>query len=283
MRHWLLILAVLVLASAAFAQVDRATLTGTVTDPSGAVVPRANVEVRSPDTGLHRDVPTGAAGNYTFAGLPIGNYTVVVSFQGFTPVTIKDVRLGVGDNRTLDISFTQVAGGTTLVSVEAQAAALERESATIGTVIASQQMREIPLNGRHWASLMALAPGAINTGSGDMESIRFSGRSNDDNNFMYDGLDASGVKDPTQEADLRLIVSTDTIAEFRVNSTLYSAESGSGGGAQINLVSKGGTNEFHGSVFEFFRNDHMDARNPFDTSKQPFRLNQFGGNVGGQS
>lgn len=263
------------------AQVDRAALVGTVTDPSGAVVPGATVEVRSLDTGLHRDVMTGSAGNYSYAGLPIGNYTVTVSFEGFNTVTIKDVQLGVGDNRTLDVRFSEVAGGTTVVSVEAEVAALERESATVGTVIASQQMREIPLNGRHWASLMALAPGAINTGAGDMGSIRFSGHSNDDNNFMYDGLDASGVKDPTQEADLRLIVSTDSIAEFRVNSSLYSAESGSGGGAQINLVSKGGTNEFHGGVFEFFRNDHMDARNPFDTSKQPFRLNQFGGNIGG--
>ena len=270
-----------VFVPAGFAQVDRATLTGTVTDPTGAVVPGANVEVRAPATGLHRDVKTGAAGNYTFAGLPIGNYVVVVSFEGFTPVSVKDVQLEVGDNRTLDVRLSQVAGGTTMVSVEGQAAALERESATVGTVIASQQMREIPLNGRHWASLMALAPGAINTGSGNMESFRFSGRSNDDNNFLYDGLDATGIKDQTQEADLRLVVSTDTIAEFRVNSSLYTAESGMAGGAQVNLVSKGGTNEFHGTVFEFLRNEHMDARNPFDTSKQPFRLNQFGGNLGG--
>ncbi|MCL4402820.1 MAG: TonB-dependent receptor, partial [Acidobacteria bacterium] len=275
-----LIAAMFFFVANAFAQVDRATLVGTVTDPSGAVVPGAKVEITAPDTGSHRQVQTGPSGTYTFAGLPIGSYTVTASQQGFKTLVVNDVRLQVGDNRTLDLSL-QIAVETTTVSVEAQAIALERESAAIGTVIASQQMREIPLNGRHWASLLALAPGAINTGAGDMGSIRFAGRSNDDNNFMYDGLDASGVKDQTQEADLRLIVSTDTIAEFRVNSSLYSAESGSGGGAQINLVSKGGTNEFHGSVFEFFRNDHMDARNPFDTSKQPFRLNQFGGSAGG--
>lgn len=98
---------------------------------------------------------------------------------------------------------------------------------------------------------------------------------------MHDGLDATGVKDPRQEAALRLVISTDSIAEFRVNSTLYSAESGSGAGAQVNLVSKSGSNEFHGSIFEFFRNDKMDARNPFDPAKQPFRLNQFGGSAGG--
>jgi hypothetical protein len=280
MRHWIPFLIVLVLVSVGFAQVDRATLGGTVTDPSGAVVPGAKVEVTSPDTGLRREAKTGNAGNYALTGLPIGNYTVLISAQGFKTVSVKDVRLGVGDNRTLDVAL-EVAGGTATITVEAVATPLERTTATMGSVIGSQQVREIPLNGRHWASLMLLAPGAINSGAGDMGSIRFSGRSNDDNNFMYDGIDASGVKDQTMESDLRLVVSADSIAEFRVNSSLYSAETGSGGGAQINLVSKGGTNEFHGGLFEFVRNESFDARNPFDTSKQPFRLNQFGGNVGG--
>ena len=167
------------------------------------------------------------------------------------------------------------------IEVEGTTQPLDRNSAVIGTVIGSQQIREIPLNGRHWASLMALAPGAINTGDGSQQTIRFVGRSRDDNNWTFDGLDATGVKDPRQEAALRLVISTDTIAEFRVNSTLYSAESGSGAGAQVNIVSKSGTNEFHGSIFEFFRNDKLDSRNPFDTSKQPFRLNQFGGSIGG--
>ena len=280
MRQWWVVLIFLVLASCALAQSDRATLVGTVSDASGAVIVGATVEIRSSATGLHRDVQTGSSGNYVFASLPIGSYTVTITQKGFNNATIKDVRLQVGDARTLDVTL-QVSGGTTTVSVESQATALERESATVGTVIGSQQMREIPLNGRHWASLMTLAPGAVNAGAGDMGSIRFSGRSNDDNNFLYDGLDATGVKDQTQEADLRLIVSTDTIAEFRVNSSLYTAESGMAGGAQINLVSKGGTNEWHGSIFEFFRNDKLDAQNYFDDVKNPFRLNQFGGNIGG--
>jgi hypothetical protein len=128
---------------------------------------------------------------------------------------------------------------------------------------------------------MALAPGAINTGEGNQQSIRFVGRARDDNNWTFDGVDATGVKDPRQEAALRLVISTDSIAEFRVNSTLYSAESGSGSGAQVNVVSKSGTNAFHGSIFEFLRNEALDSRNPFDTVKNPFRLNQFGGNAGG--
>jgi len=271
---------VALLAWPLLAQVDRATLVGTVSDSTGAVTPRAKVEVVLPQTGLRRQVETNAAGAYTLSSLPIGNYSVTVALSGFKTVTIKDVRLEVGDTRTLDVQL-EVSGIETQVSVEAVTTVLESATATLGTVIGSRQVREIPLNGRHWASLMALAPGAINVGEGNQQSIRFVGRARDDNNWTFDGLDATGVKDPRQEAALRPIISTDSIAEFRVNASLYSAESGSGAGAQVNLVSKSGTNDFHGSIFEFVRNDKMDARNPFDTSKQPFRLNQFGGNVGG--
>jgi hypothetical protein len=261
-------------------QVDRATLTGTVTDSSGAIIAGAVVRIDSQDTGLRREAQTAGNGTYTFAQLPIGTYTVTTSQPGFRSVAIKDVRLGVGDNRVLSIEL-QPSTIETVVNVEGAAELVQTSSPTIGTVIGSTQMREIPLNGRHWASLMALAPGAINTGEGNQQSIRFVGRARDDNNWTFDGLDATGVKDPRQEAALRLVISTDAIAEFRVNSTLYSADQGSGAGAQVNIVSKTGSNAFHGSAFEFVRNDVFDARNPFDTSKQPFRLNQFGGNVGG--
>jgi len=262
------------------AQLDKATLVGAVSDKTGAVIPGARLELLSPETGLRREAQTAANGSYAFSLLPIGAYTVTATQGGFRTVTVKDLRLGVGDNRTLNLEM-ELSSVETNVTVESTLAPLESTSAVIGTVIGSRQMREIPLNGRHWASLMALAPGAINTGEGNQQSIRFVGRARDDNNWTFDGLDATGVKDPRQEAALRLVISTDTIAEFRVNSTLYSAESGSGGGGQVNIVSKSGTNQFHGSVFEFLRNDKMDARNPFDASKQPFRLNQFGGSIGG--
>lgn len=268
------------LALPAFSQVDRATLSGVVTDSTGASIQGASVEIVSPGTGLKRSVQTNGSGAYTLSLLPIGVYSVTASQAGFRTVTMKDVRLGVGDNRTLDIAM-QVSNIETSVTVEDTIAPMESTSAVVGTVIGGQQMREMPLNGRHWASLMALAPGAINTGEGNQQSIRFVGRARDDNNWTFDGLDATGVKDPRQEAALRLVISTDAIAEFRVNSTLYSAESGSGAGGQINIVSKSGSNEFHGSLFEFLRNDKMDARNPFDNSRQPFRLNQFGGNLSG--
>jgi hypothetical protein len=280
MQIRLFVIAVALGAGSLSAQLDRATLVGGVTDSTGAVVPNAVVTVSSDETGLRRSIQTNETGAYVFPQLPIGVYAVTIAHPGMRTHTTKDVRLGVGDNRTLNVQL-EVSGTDTTVTVEGTAAALETESPVMGAVIGSREVREMPLNGRHWASLMALAPGAINTGDGSQQSIRFVGRARDDNNWTFDGLDATGVKDPRQEAALRLVISTDTIAEFRVNSTLYSAESGSGAGGQINLVSKGGTNQFHGSVFEFFRNDKLDARNPFDTSKQPFRLNQFGGSIGG--
>jgi hypothetical protein len=262
------------------AQVDRATLSGRITDTTGGTVPEATAIIESPGTGLRREVQTSSGGMYTFSQLPIGTYVLTISKPGFRSVKVNDVQLGVGDNRILNLEM-QVSTVETAVTVEGTAEVLDTSSPVIGAVIGSNQVREMPLNGRHWASLMALAPGAINTGEGNQQSIRFVGRARDDNNWTFDGIDATGVKDPRQEAALRLVISTDSIAEFRVNSTLYSAESGSGAGGQVNVVSKSGTNAFHGSLFEFFRNDKLDARNPFDTSKQPFRLNQFGGNVGG--
>jgi len=280
MRKTLARIVIVSCAATAVAQLDRASLEGTITDPSGAVVPNARVEVVSASTGFKRQVIAGPDGTYTAPLLPVGTYTVVVSHPGFSTTTVTGVRLGVGDKRELDIKLPMSAVESA-VKVEASAIVLNTTDATIGNVITTEQMREIPLNGRHWASLMALAPGAINTGEGNQQSIRFVGRARDDNNWTFDGLDATGVKDPRQESALRLVISTDSIAEFRVNSTLYSAESGSGAGGQVNIVSKSGGNDFHGSLFEFFRNDALDARNPFDISKQPFRLNQFGGNLGG--
>ena len=264
----------------AVAQIDTAAISGTITDPSGAVIPKAQVEIMSQDTGLRRQVLTSESGNYAFNLLPIGNYTLTVTVAGFKTVSMRDVRLGVGDNRALNVQM-EVTAVSVEVTVEDVLAPLDKTSAVVGTVIGGQHIRDIPLNGRHWASLMALAPGAINTGEGNQQSIRFVGRARDDNNWTLDGLDATGVKDPRQEAALRLIISSDSIAEFRVNSTLYSAETGGGSGAQVNIVSKSGSNKFHGSLFEFLRNDVFDARNPFDLAKGPFRLNQFGGNIGG--
>jgi len=265
----------------ASAQVDRATLSGTVLDPSGAAISGAKVVISGAATGYRREAFTLSSGAYQLPGLPVGSYTVTVSKEGFQTAEVKNVVLGVGQTRALDVQLT-VGAMATAVDISAEATPLEQTSAEIGAVIGAEQIKNIPLNGRHWASLMMLAPGAVNVGEGNQNSIRFFGRPRDDNNWTFDGVDATGIKDPRQEGNLRLVISTDSIAEFRVNSLPFTAESGVGGGAQVNLVSKTGTNQFHGSAYEFLRNSALDARRPFDgNNPPPFRLNQFGANLGG--
>jgi len=271
----------LCLAASLSAQVDRATLSGTVSDPSSAYIDAAIVAVKSAATGFSRQTTTSQSGAYQLPGLPVGIYTISISKPGFNTSKFEQVALGVGQSRTLDAQLT-VGAVATSIEIVAGATPLEQKNAEIGTVIGEQQIKNIPLNGRHWASLMALAPGAVNVGEGNQNTIRFFGRPRDDNNWTFDGVDATGIKDPRQEGNLRLVISTDSIAEFRVNSLPFTAEGGTGGGAQINLVSKTGTNAFHGSAYEFFRNSALDARRPFDgANPPPFRLNQFGGNIGG--
>ncbi|MBY0507112.1 MAG: TonB-dependent receptor [Bryobacteraceae bacterium] len=263
------------------AQVDRATLTGSVTDSSNSAIAGAKVTIAASATGLKRETLTNAAGIYNLSGLTVGSYTVTVEKTGFNDAKVDELVLTVGQNRTLDVKLS-VGNVNATVEVTAEATPLDQTGAEIGTVIGEEQIKNIPLNGRHWASLMMLAPGAVNVGEGNQNTIRFFGRPRDDNNWTFDGVDATGIKDPRQEGNLRLVISTDSIAEFRVNSLPFTAEGGVGGGAQINLVSKTGTNNFHGSVYEFFRNSALDARRPFDgANPPPFRLNQFGANLGG--
>ena len=262
------------------AQPDRATLTGTITDASGAAVTGAAVTAVQTATGLRRESLSNDAGLYVLPGLPVGVYEITVKRAGFSEAKLSNVTLTVGQRATVNVKL-DVSAVSSQVDVSAEAVALNKVSAEISGVINGSDLAGLPLNGRNWASFMLLAPGAVNTGEGNQNTVRFFGRSRDENNFTFDGVDATGVKDPRQEANLRLNISLDSIAEFRVASSLYNAETGGGAGAQMNLVSKSGTNDFHGGVFEFFRNDKLDARRPIDAARPPFRLNQFGGSVGG--
>ena len=281
MERTLRVFGLLTLASALYSQVDRANLNGTVTDSSGALVPDAKIVLVSPETGLRREVETGSSGAYSITSLPVGTYDLTFSRKGFQTSTVSGIQLFVGQTRTVDAKL-ELGALSAHIDVQATAEALEKSDAQIGAVIESQQLRDIPINGRNWATLMTLAPGAINVGGGDQRSVRFVGRARDDNNYTFDGVDASGVQEQPQKADARLNISLESIGEFRVNSAVYTAESGGAGGGQINAVSKTGTNDFHGSAFDFLRNDAFDARSPFDPSTlPPFRMNQFGGSLGG--
>jgi len=152
----------------------------------------------------------------------------------------------------------------------------------VGGLVEAEQIKEIPVSGRNWASLMMLAPGAVNYSDGSQRNIRFNGHSIDDANYTFDGIDNNGVQEQTQKAETRLNIALDSIAEFRVSTAVYTAESGSAGGVQVQVVSKTGTNQFHGSTFYALRNDALDSRSPFDGATiPPFTLHQFGANFGG--
>lgn len=282
LRRFSMLVSALLFALPALGQVNLATINGTVTDTSGAVVGGARVEAVSVETGLRREVPTSSTGTYNISALPVGHYTVQVSSKGFKTTTFPNVELFVGQNRTLDARL-QLGAVDQTVTVNTAVEVVNRTSAEVSGVIEPEQVRDIPVNGRNWATLMTLGPGAISTGGGDQRSIRFNGRSTDDNNYTFDGVDASGVQEGPQKADARLNISLESIGEFSVASAVYTAESGGGGGAQINVVSKTGSNQFHGGAFDFIRNDVFDARSRFQdpNGKYPLRLNQFGGSLGG--
>jgi hypothetical protein len=144
-----------------------------------------------------------------------------------------------------------------------------------------KQIEGLPINGRNWSNLLPLIPGATDSGTPDQRTVRFAGHGRDDNNITFDGVDATGISNQPQKTGIRLAIPASTINEFKVDSTLYTADSADGTGSQMVLASTGGTNVFHGELFDFLRNDVFDARNPFATGKQPFRLNQFGANGGG--
>jgi hypothetical protein len=275
-----LTLALLLFAANAYSQADRATLSGTVTDASGAVVSGVKVDIKQTATGLVRTALSNDSGIFQVPGLPVGDYVITGEKPGFKLTRVEGIVLTVGQRATVNLRL-ELGAVSSQVEVIADAVELDKVSAEISGVVSGTDLSGIPLNGRNWASFMLLAPGAVNTGEGNQNSIRYFGRSRDENNFTFDGVDATGVKDPRQEANLRLNISLDSIAEFRVASALYNAETGGGAGAQVNLVSKSGTNQLHGGLFEFFRNDKLDARRPIDAARPPFRLNQFGGNIGG--
>jgi outer membrane receptor protein involved in Fe transport len=274
-------LCVVGLALPVAAQVDYASLNGTVTDPSGAVVQGARVAAVSSETGFRRETTTSAAGTYQMTGLAVGTYAVTVSRDGFKAVDLKQVELAVGQPRTIDARL-RVGSVTESVEVTASLETLNRTSAEVGGLVEAEQIKEIPVSGRNWASLMMLAPGAVNYSDGSQRNIRFNGHSIDDANYTFDGIDNNGVQEQTQKAETRLNIALDSIAEFRVSTAVYTAESGSAGGVQVQVVSKTGTNQFHGSTFYALRNDALDSRSPFDGATiPPFTLHQFGANFGG--
>ena len=274
------------LGAAAHAQIDRAEINGTITDTSGAAVSGVTVTVTQEGTDAMRVVATNASGQFVASSLPVGRFSITLKKPDYQDLRIADIDLHSGDVRTLNQQMA-VGAVSQAISVEADrgGAQLEKSNATFGGTIESVQVRELPLNGRNVSNLEAIAPGAIDSGSGNQNTIRFVGQGIDDNNYRFDGVDASGVLRQSLKSGLRLQFSTETVAEFKVDAGAYTADTGGSAGGQVSLISKSGTNELHGSAFDYLRNSYFDAHSPIKppvpTRTPIFQLNQFGANAGG--
>jgi outer membrane receptor protein involved in Fe transport len=273
----------LVLAgSMIWAQVESSSLTGTVSDQQGKRIPHAKVRATQVATGLHRETETTAQGYYGLVDLPAGIYSIQISKDGFSIFQAERVEQIVGQTRTLNATL-DVAGGVQQASITEPLVQLDRVDATIGAAVEQEQVSELPLNGRGWAALTALVPGAIDNGAGDQRTIRFAGHGLDDNNLTLDGVDATAIYNQEQREYMRLNVPLDSIDQFQVQSQNFGADvQGGSAGGQVAVVSPSGTNTFHGDLFDYFRNDALEARTPFNgPSPNPFLLNQFGAGFGG--
>jgi Carboxypeptidase regulatory-like domain/TonB dependent receptor len=282
--QFLLLFSLMLLPVFAWAQIDRTEINGTVTDPSSATIADVNVTVTQEGTNQVRVIVTDSRGQFVVSSLPIGRFTVMFTHDGFKDLRVADLDLHSGDVRTVNAKL-EVGTVTQVVGVEGDLGGgqLDKSNATFGGTIQSVQIAKIPLNGRNITNLELLAPGAIDSGSGAQQTIRFVGNGTDDNNFRLDGVDASGVFHASLKSALRLQFSTEAVAEFKVDSGAYTADTGGSAGGQVSLISKTGTNAFHGSVFDYLRNNYFDAHGPIKSAhKVPvFQLNQFGGSVGG--
>ena len=279
--------AVFFLAGICFAQVDRSGLTGTVTDPSGRLLAETHIRAVQNSTQRQRETMSDANGNYNIPELPVDTYTVTFEHPGFQTLKFVDVEQVIGRTEALDATL-QVSGGEERVNVSSARTLMDRNTSAVTGLIEREQVNELPLNGRDWSALTAFIPGAIDTGGSNQRTVRFAGRGLDDSNFTYDGVDATNIVNQTQRQWVRLSIPLDAITEFRVNSLMATAEEGGTGGAQLDITSPSGANQFHGRLFEYLRNNAFDAPLPTRASgnatgaaQQPLRLYQFGASLGG--
>ena len=267
------------------------SISGTVTDVTGSAVPNAKVTVTAPATGASRSSTTNDSGEYIVPLLGVANYNVQVELQGFQTAKADDVRLQVDEHRELDFNLTP-ASVQSSVEVNATAVAIQTSDATLGQVITSQQVADLPLNGRDFVQLASLTPGTsqqtdpgsfFNGGASSEVSARGSyslsvgGSRANSTDWLLDGLDNNELT----AGGIGIFSSIDSIQEFKVLTYNYSAEWGTRGGPTVLVTTKSGSNQFHGTLFEFLRNTDLDARSYFAASTEKFNLNQFGASVGG--
>ena len=268
------------------AQFDTGTITGTVTDASGALVARATVTVTNLGTGIQKSFVSDQNGNFVASSLPYGTYVVGISASGFAEAKSQPVVLNVGSTVNLNLRLA-VGASQESVQVNGTATTVDTSSSTSGTTLDTNQVANLPINGRDVSEFLEVSPGSVGStgffqGSvNGMENI-FTGL-----NITLDGQsamrgDINGFLDTEGQETARITrASVDSIQEIDYSNSGYTAETGHSLGPQMNIITKSGTNEYHGSVYEYFRNDAIDAKDYFATGPEPLRLNQFGGNIGG--
>jgi hypothetical protein len=282
----LLVATLLVLAAPLWAQKDAGAIVGVVRDPSGAVVSAAKVTVTDVDRGISLTLTTNDQGEYVASPLHIGHYTVTVEKPGFKKDVAGPVEVNIQDRVGVDLNL-QPGMATEIVTVSSERPQLETETSELGQVVDSQRINALPLNGRNYAQLALLGVGvaAAEPGSRVETTYGFSanGARSLQNNFLLDGIDNNAnLGDVLNGAAYVVQPAVDAIAEFKVETNSYTAEFGRGNGAIMNAVIKSGTNQIHGDVWEFLRNEKLDAVNAFDIfGQQPYKQNQFGFTLGG--
>src|SRR5213082_2799425 len=278
------------------AQVDTGSILGTITDASGAAISGAKVTLTNEGTGAALSTTTGADGVYKFTPLKVGSYKVTASYQGFQTTTQTNIEVNVGTD--VVINFNLKPGAVTqTVEVVAAVPVLQSQDASVGQVIDSKNVNDLPLNGRNFTFLAQLSAG-VNTPQADTRgnaangAFAANGLRPAQNNYLLDGIDNnSDTVDFLNGTNFVVLPPVDAIQEFRVQTTDFSAEYGRSGAAVLNATIKSGTNQFHGDVWEFFRNDKLDAADYFErtqnaagqwqTQKGELRQNQYGFTIGG--
>src|SRR5438445_8285273 len=272
------------------------TITGTVKDTSGAAVPGAAVTVKHLETGLTRAVEADATGNYSMASLPVGEYELTAEQMGFQREVRRGINLVVGQEAVVNLTL-QVGSIVQQVTVTEAAPLVNTTTVSTSGLISEQQIKELPLNGRSFDQLLTLNVGMANNSANTLNNSAWTafsvaGKRPETNRFLINGVDYIGANASglfiTPSGASGMLLGVDAVREFNVLPHSYGAEYGKRAGGQISVVTSSGTNQLHGSVFEYLRNDALDARNFFDSKIQPtdprippFRRNQFGGSLGG--
>jgi Carboxypeptidase regulatory-like domain len=256
-----------------------ASIRGTVTDPTGAVISGATLTATNAGTGIHFTTTSNSSGAFTFLQLPVGDYTLKAEQTGFKAYQASGIHLDLDQVYNLPVKLALGAASEQII-VEANPVQVEQTDMQLGTVVTGQQIVDLPLNGRNWTQLQQLQPGVVGTSDrfgGGGGGFSGNGAGTQQNSFLINGLDSNDASLNTA----LVIPSPDAIGEFRLITSTINPEYGRNSGTIINANIKNGTNQFHGSAFEFYRDTFLDAKNYFEKKASPFHQNQYGGTVGG--